>query len=159
MYTNVLHNYVKKFSLPLCNTFSFTKNCSGFFLKLDIFFSIRSCWYSCLRHMHWLSFPRILIILLRPLSDDDDDDDLFLWYGWPVKSLISSRDHCLTIANLRHAASRVWTCAELEFRFNWMKLCSSNNHYTKAPWHTCLRTYFSRMADSTKMVRKTNEKI
>ena len=31
------------------------------------------------------------------------------------------------IANIRHAASR--TCAEPEFRLNWMKLCSSDNHY------------------------------
>ena len=42
----------------------------------------------------------------------------------------------LTIANLWHAASRVWTCAEPEFRLSWMKLCSSDsgdNHYTTAP--------------------------
>ena len=39
----------------------------------------------------------------------------------------------LTIANLRHATSRVWTCAEPEFRLSWMKLCSSDNHYTTAP--------------------------
>ena len=38
----------------------------------------------------------------------------------------------LTITNLRHAASRIWTCTESEFRLCWMKLCSSNNHYTKA---------------------------
>ena len=49
-------------------TFWFTKNCRGFFLKLDIFFSIWSCWCSCLCHMHKLSFGGILIILLRPLS-------------------------------------------------------------------------------------------
>ena len=45
-------------------------------------------------------------------------------------SLISSGDHCQeirTIANLRHAASRVWTCAELEVRISWMKSCSSDN--------------------------------
>ena len=40
----------------------------------------------------------------------------------------------LTIANLRHAVSRIWTCAETEFRLSWMKLCSSDNHYTTAPW-------------------------
>ena len=33
----------------------------------------------------------------------------------------------LTIANLWHTVSRVWTCAESEFRFCWMKLCSSDN--------------------------------
>ena len=43
----------------------------------------------------------------------------------------------LTIANLRHAASRFWTCAEPEFRQSWMKVCSSDNHYTTAPnWRT-----------------------
>ena len=38
----------------------------------------------------------------------------------------------LTIANLRHAASRIWTCAEPVFRLWWMKLCSSDNHSTTA---------------------------
>ena len=36
----------------------------------------------------------------------------------------------LTIANPRHAASRIWTCTEPVFRLWWMKLCSSDNHYT-----------------------------
>ena len=39
----------------------------------------------------------------------------------------------LTTANLRHAASRNWTCAEPEFRLSWIKLCSSDNCYTTAP--------------------------
>ena len=32
----------------------------------------------------------------------------------------------LTISNLRHTASRIWTCAESEFRLCWVKLCSSD---------------------------------
>ena len=52
-------------------------------------------------------------------------------------SLISSRNHSLseilTIANLQHAAIRVCACAEPEFRLSWMKLCSSDDHYTTAP--------------------------
>ena len=32
----------------------------------------------------------------------------------------------LTIANLRHAASKIWTCAESDFRLCWMKLCYSD---------------------------------
>ena len=32
----------------------------------------------------------------------------------------------------RESASKVWTCAESEFSLSWMKLCSSDNHYTKA---------------------------
>ena len=47
-------------------------------------------------------------------------------------SLISSRDHCQRSSPLRISdmPSRVWTCAEPEFRLSWMKLCSSDNHYT-----------------------------
>ena len=33
----------------------------------------------------------------------------------------------LTIANLRHGASKVWNCAESEFRLCWTKLCSIDN--------------------------------
>ena len=39
----------------------------------------------------------------------------------------------LTIVNLRHAASRIWTYAEPEFRLCWMKLCSRDNYDTTAP--------------------------
>ena len=64
--------------------------------------------------------------------------ELFLWYGWLTKGVKpyfqpGPLSEILTIANLQHAASRVWTCAEPEFRLSWMKLCSSDNHYTKAP--------------------------
>ena len=45
----------------------------------------------------------------------------------------------LTVANLRLPASRVWTCAESEFRLFWTKLCSSDNHYTTEPtWRLSL---------------------
>ena len=47
--------------------------------------------------------------------------------------LISNRDklsEILTNANLWHTANRIWTCREPEFRFSWMKLCSSDKHYT-----------------------------
>ena len=36
----------------------------------------------------------------------------------------------LIIVNLQHTASRIWTCAELEFRLCWMNFCISDNHYT-----------------------------
>ena len=39
----------------------------------------------------------------------------------------------VTITNLQHAKSRVWTCTEPEFRLSWMKLHSSDNHYNMAP--------------------------
>ena len=50
-----------------------------------------------------------------------------------VFRLISSWDQLsgiLTIANLRHVASRIWTCRESEFRLSWLKLCSSDDRYT-----------------------------
>ena len=75
----------------------------------------------------------------RNYDDDDDDDELLLWYGGPTKGVYPyfqprPLSEILTIANLRHAVSRIWTCAETEFRLSWMKLCSSDNHYTTAPW-------------------------
>ena len=51
-------------------------------------------------------------------------------------SLISSRDQLTEIlpyATFRLAASKIWTCAEPEFKLSWMKLCSSDNHYTAVP--------------------------
>ena len=69
-------------------------------------------------------------------------DELFLWYGWPTKGVKpyfqpGPLSEILTIANLRHAASRIWTSAEPEFRLCWMKLCSSDNHYTTVPPNVC----------------------
>ena len=55
-----------------------------------------------------------------------DERRLALFSAGPLSEI-------LTIANLRHA-SRVWTCAEPEFRLSWMNLCSSDNHYTPAPF-------------------------
>ena len=66
------------------------------------------------------------------------------WWWWIVfvvwltderrLALLSARTivRDLTIANLRHAASRIWTCAEPEFRLCWMMLSSGDNHYTAA---------------------------
>ena len=55
-------------------------------------------------------------------------------------SFISSRDHCQrsSPSRISDTPSRVWTCAEPEFRLSWMKLCSSDNHYTTAPLRVCL---------------------
>ena len=66
---------------------------------------------------------------------NDEDDELFLWYGWSAKGVypyFQSRplSEILTIVNLWHVTSRIWTCTEPEFRLRWMKLCSSDNHYT-----------------------------
>ena len=53
-----------------------------------------------------------------------------------VFSLISSQDHCQRSSPLqtcKHAASRIWTCAEPEFKICWKKLCSIDHNYTMAP--------------------------
>ena len=73
-------------------------------------------------------------------DDDDDDDEMFLWYGWPTKGIWpyfqpEPLSEILTITNLQHAASRIWTCAEPKFRLSWMKLWSSDNHFI------CIITY------------------
>ena len=86
------------------------------------------------------STPILGIFLDSDDNDDNDDHDeeLFLWYGWPTKDIKpyfqpGPLSEILTIANLQYAASRIWTCTEPEFKFCWMKLCSSDNHYTMAP--------------------------
>ena len=75
-----------------------------------------------------IGYLRIKVEYLRSQYDDYDDDELFLWYGWPTKGVKpyfqpGPLSEMLTIADLRHATSRIWTCAEPEFRFCWMKLC------------------------------------
>ena len=67
------------------------------------------------------------------------------WWWWIVFcgmadqrktfSLISSQDHSQRYLPSRifGTPSRIWTCAEPEFRLCWMKFCSSDNHYTTAP--------------------------
>ena len=78
-------------------------------------------------------------------DDDDDDDELFLWYGWPTKGVypyfqLGPLSEILTISNLRHAVSSIWTYTEPGFRLCWMKLFSSDNHYTMAP-HTSYQPF------------------
>ena len=71
---------------------------------------------------------------------DDDHDKLFLWYGRPTKGVWAyfqrePLSEILTVANLRHAASRISTCAEPEFRICSMKLNSSDHHTTTLRRH------------------------
>ena len=77
------------------------------------------------------------------VSDDDDDDELFSWYDWLMKGIKpcfqpGPPSEILTIANLQDTASRIWACTEPEFRLCWMKLYSSDNHYTTTP---CLKIW------------------
>ena len=45
----------------------------------------------------------------------------------------------LIIVKLQHAASRVWTCAEHEFRLIYMKLCDGDNYHTTMSQYSCLK--------------------
>ena len=57
------------------------------------------------------------------------EDELLLRNGWPMTDVKpyfhpGPMSQILNVANLSHAASRIWTYAELDFRLYWMKLCS-----------------------------------
>ena len=77
-------------------------------------------------------FPYFLFHLLLLFADVDE---LLLWYDWQIFSLFHSGplSEMLTITNLWHATCRIWTFAGPEFRLCWMKLCNSDNHYTRVP--------------------------
>ena len=64
----------------------------------------------------------------------NDYDELFFVEWFPDRrhwTLFPSRTTARISHHRRpHAASRIWTCAEPEFRLWWIKLCSSNNHCT-----------------------------
>ena len=67
----------------------------------------------------------------------DDDNGFFFWCGWTTKDGklyfdLGYQSEVLTIANLGHAASRIWTCAEPGLRPYGMRLCSSNYHHNTA---------------------------
>ena len=47
----------------------------------------------------------------------------------------------LTIANLRHAVNKTWIYTEPEFSLFWMKLCSSDNHYTTVPHNVTMSSF------------------
>ena len=50
----------------------------------------------------------------------------------PAGTIVRDPHHRESLSS-RYALSRVWTCAEPEFRVSWIKLCSSDNHYTTTP--------------------------
>ena len=57
--------------------------------------------------------------------NDVDDEYDELCHGWPTKDFLlyfhkGRLSEMLTIANLQHAASRIWTCVKPEFRLWWM---------------------------------------
>ena len=56
-----------------------------------------------------------------------------IWLTSKMPFALFLAETILSIVNLQHAASRIWTSAEPEFRLCWIKLCSSDNHYTRVP--------------------------
>ena len=73
------------------------------------------------------------VLAKKQLFFQDNWEWIVLWYGWPTKVVSpyfqpGPLSKILTIANLRHAASRIWTCAEPEFRLCWMKLGAHPNN-------------------------------
>ena len=64
---------------------------------------------------------------------DDDDEFCFCDMVDQRKTIsLISRGGPLS-ENFWHAMGRIWTCIKPEFRLWWMKLCSSDKHYTMAP--------------------------
>ena len=55
---------------------------------------------------------------------------------FPARTIVRDPHH----HDFQHVASRIWTWAEPEFRLCWMKLCSSDNHYTMAPVEARIKT-------------------
>ena len=77
---------------------------------------------SRLSYFFWLSLIQMMMMMMMNCCCGMVDRR-------KVFSLISSRDHCQ-----RSSPSRIsntpWAGFEPEFRLSWMKLCSSDNHYT-----------------------------
>ena len=73
---------------------------------------------------------------------DVDTEKAWWWWIVLVVWLTDERRLALfpagtTVRDPRHRESptracRIWACAEPEFRLRWVKLCSSDNHYTTA---------------------------
>ena len=85
------------------------------------------CW-----SLLWFHLKRDVDVVCIDNCVDDDGDELILWNGWPTKSFkpyfqLVLLSKVLTIASLRYVVSRIWTCAEPEFRLCWRKSCISYN--------------------------------
>ena len=90
------------------------------------------------------SFVGVVYKTQRQISEDSNVMKNWWWLWscfcgmfdlWKASSLISSGEmsKILTSTNLQHAASRIRTCTESDFRLCWMKLYSSDSHCIMAP--------------------------
>ena len=128
---------------------------------MEIFFLYKKYWRSWLGWVSWACdvlrtrikhLPWWILIFVKFQKRSPSNWIEFFFYCIVERrktiSLISSRDltignhsqrslrplsKTLTILKPWHYESRIWTCAEPKFRVSWMKLCSSDNHYTTAP--------------------------
>ena len=99
----------------------------------------------------WHIPPRLVMLCTSVFYEDGDDNDddggeLFCrMVDWlkHVKPYFQQRPlpEIFIIANLQHAATRIWACAELEFKLNWMKFWGSDNHYTMVPHFSRLKPF------------------
>ena len=60
---------------------------------------------------------------------------------WKVYFKPGLLSELFTIPNLQHTARSVSACAEPELSINWIKFCSSDNHYTTVPH--CQRSIYA----------------
>ena len=71
-------------------------------------------------------------------DDDDDNEELFFWYDWPTKGVYALFQAGTIVRDSYHRKSPTrhkqdLTCTESELRLCWIKLWSSDNHYTTTP--------------------------
>ena len=63
-----------------------------------------------------------------------DHDELLLWNGWPMSEIITIPNLLTNIRDSYHPRSPTHYKEYLnQFRLYWMKVCSSDSHYTTAP--------------------------
>ena len=104
------------------------------------------CWWNDSRYKIWISREENInfswnkkILRLCPKDYILLNWWIFLFNCWPTKSTMPyfqprQLSEIPIITNFQHATSRIWTIAEPELRFHWMKkLWRSDNSYTTVP--------------------------
>ena len=89
--------------------------------------------------LHMIAWTKVHVTL-KFVTPNNKPPWIALWYGWPAKKvspyfLPGPLSEIFTIANIQHTAKRISTCAEPEFRLSWIKLCSSDKHFTTVSFH------------------------
>ena len=85
------------------------------FLSLSVFVRL---FFSCVMMMNW--WWTVFVVWLT-------DERLITLF--PAGIIVRDPHHRESLTHRKQD----WTCAESKFRLCWMKLCSSDNHYTTAP--------------------------